>query len=86
MFLAQAQRYRDQPRYRHRRDGTWQQVSWGARLDRVRAMAGRLVDLGVQPGELPYDFSIESGERTPSLKVKGKAIERKYRSVIEEMY
>ena len=52
-------------------------------------MAGGLVNLGLQPGErveLPYDFSIESGERTPSPKVKRQAIEGKYRSVIEGMY
>jgi hypothetical protein len=86
MFFAQAQRYRNQPRYRHARDGTWQEVGWGACLDRARAMAGGLVNLGLQPGELPCDFRIESGERTPSPKVRGKAIERKYRSVIEDMY
>jgi long-chain acyl-CoA synthetase len=51
MFFAQAQRYEQLPRYRHKREGTWQEVTWATCADRVRAMAGGLVDLGLQPGE-----------------------------------
>jgi long-chain acyl-CoA synthetase len=35
---------------------------------------------------LPTDFSVESGELTPSLKVKRKVIAERYGNVIEEMY
>jgi long-chain acyl-CoA synthetase len=35
---------------------------------------------------LPRDFSVESGELTPSLKVKRKVIEERYRAEIEAMY
>jgi long-chain acyl-CoA synthetase len=35
---------------------------------------------------LPRDFTIESGELTPSLKVKRRAVEEHYREVIEAMY
>jgi len=35
---------------------------------------------------LPGDFSPESGELTPSLKVKRKVVAERYRPVIEEMY
>ena len=35
---------------------------------------------------LPRDFTIEADEITPSLKVKRKVIDTKYKSVIDEMY
>jgi len=35
---------------------------------------------------LPHDFSVETGELTPSLKVKRKVINERYHGVIEEMY
>jgi len=35
---------------------------------------------------LPRDFSVETGELTPSLKVKRKVIAERYRDLIEDMY
>ncbi len=35
---------------------------------------------------LPRDLTVEEGELTPSLKVKRKAVEKKYVEVLDEMY
>lgn len=35
---------------------------------------------------LPQDFSIETGEMTPSLKVKRKVVDEKFKHLIDEMY
>jgi len=51
MFFAQERQYAEHPRYRHRTDSTWREVSWSACADRVRAMACGLASLGVEPGD-----------------------------------
>ena len=35
---------------------------------------------------LPRDFTIEADEITPSLKVKRKVIDKKYKQIIDELY
>ena len=35
---------------------------------------------------LPKDLSIDAGELTPSLKVKRKAVEKKYMELLDKMY
>jgi len=35
---------------------------------------------------LPRDFTIEADEITPSLKVKRKVIDKKYKDIIDQMY
>jgi len=51
MFFAQAQRFADRPRYRYHDQGKWREVSWETCGERVRAMAGGLISLGLAPGE-----------------------------------
>jgi long-chain acyl-CoA synthetase len=51
MFEEQARRNADRPAIRHRRDGTWRDVTWGALAGRARALSDGLVALGVQPGD-----------------------------------
>lgn len=73
-------------------------VSYGelAKHEQVRAMMQGYVDqLNAElPGYqtvkrfalLPKDLSVEDGELTPSLKVKRKAVEKKYMDVLDDMY
>jgi long-chain acyl-CoA synthetase len=35
---------------------------------------------------LPHDFSEQAGELTPTLKVKRRAVQERYREQIDEMY
>jgi long-chain acyl-CoA synthetase len=35
---------------------------------------------------VPTDFTVETGELTPSLKVKRKAVESKYKDVLDGFY
>ena len=35
---------------------------------------------------LPSDFTVESGELTPSMKVKRKAVEKKYMDILDTFY
>jgi long-chain acyl-CoA synthetase len=35
---------------------------------------------------LPNDFTIDNDEITPSLKVKRKVVDKRYKSLIDEMY
>ena len=51
MFFTQARRFGERPRYRHKRGGRWQEVSWTTCAERVQAMARGLARLGLQPGE-----------------------------------
>jgi long-chain acyl-CoA synthetase len=51
MFVAQARRFDERPRYRYHDQDRWREVSWATCADRVRAMAGGLLSLGLEPGE-----------------------------------
>ncbi|MFN8626779.1 MAG: long-chain fatty acid--CoA ligase [Candidatus Binatia bacterium] len=51
MFFAQARQRADRPRYRHRPGERWHEVTWGTCAERVRAMAGGLASLGLEPGD-----------------------------------
>jgi long-chain acyl-CoA synthetase len=35
---------------------------------------------------LPSDFTVESGELTPTLKIKRRAVEERHRAAIERLY
>jgi long-chain acyl-CoA synthetase len=51
-------------------------------LNRDLAQFERIKKLAI----LPVEFSVASGELTPSLKVKRKVIEERYREEIEALY
>ena len=51
MFFSQAARYGDKPFLWAKHNGAYQALSWNQVAARVRAMAGGLIALGVQPGE-----------------------------------
>jgi len=51
MFFAQAERLGEHPRYRYKPDAVWRDVTWTSCADRVRAMAGGLINLGLAPGD-----------------------------------
>jgi long-chain acyl-CoA synthetase len=66
------------------------------RHDKVRATLQGYVDelnAGLAPHEqlkrfsiLPRDLSVDAGDLTPSLKVKRKSVETKYKEVLDSMY
>jgi long-chain acyl-CoA synthetase len=61
----------------------------GAKMDReVRKTLRDLAQFEIPKKLLliATDFSVESGELTPTLKVKRRAVERNYASQIEELY
>ncbi|MFN7943524.1 MAG: long-chain fatty acid--CoA ligase [Thermoanaerobaculia bacterium] len=67
-----------------------------ARHDETRQLVGSVVERvnrGLPKHEqirkfelLPQDFAVETGELTPSLKVKRRVVETKYREVLEGLY
>ncbi len=60
--------------------GLYQEIVDG--LNRELAQYERIKKIAVLPGE----FSIESGELTPTLKVKRKVVEQRYKDTIEALY
>jgi long-chain acyl-CoA synthetase len=51
LFLAQSRALGDRTALRSKKDGAWKPVSWKEWERRARGLAGRLVDLGVEPGD-----------------------------------
>ncbi|MGH7894139.1 MAG: AMP-dependent synthetase/ligase [Candidatus Binatia bacterium] len=51
MFFTRAHELADRPRYRHRDDTGWHEVTWAETRDRVRAIAAALIEDGVRPGD-----------------------------------
>jgi long-chain acyl-CoA synthetase len=83
------------------REARHQGISWTSREEfvkdpRVRLIIQKEIDRFNQSLDrqekirrfaiLPEDFSIEGGEITPSLKVKRKVVDEKYKSLIDQMY
>ncbi|HTC24343.1 MAG TPA: hypothetical protein VK688_08280, partial [Gemmatimonadales bacterium] len=61
----------------------------GSKMDReVRKTLRDLAQFEIPKKLLlvPTDFSLESGELTPTLKVKRRVVERNYANQIEELY
>ena len=50
-FFRQAERFGDRPLIHHHREGGWRPVSWREMRDRALAIAGRLVEEGIRPGD-----------------------------------
>jgi long-chain acyl-CoA synthetase len=51
LFLAQSRARGDRAALRSKKDGAWRPVSWTDWEKRARALAARLVELGVEPGD-----------------------------------
>jgi len=51
VFLRQADRLADKVILRHWADGQWQPLTWGEMRKSALAIAARLIELGVKPGD-----------------------------------
>src|SRR4051812_41164579 len=51
MFFQRAADRADHPRYRVKREGQWQEVSWESMATIVREIASGMLELGIAPGQ-----------------------------------
>jgi len=62
MFFERAEAWPARPRYRVKRNGAWQEVTWGAMADAVREVAAGLLECGLEPGERVAIYSASRPE------------------------